>query len=297
MKSCTRIRSRFLSATAALILLAGTSASVANPNELVLVAPPVDSGAPETDAYQPIADYLSSKLGRKVVYRHVDNWLSYQSEMRKGKFDIVIDGPHFVSWRMAALQHEPLVKFPGKLASVTVVRKDNPEITSVKDLAGHAVCGMAPPNFATLSFLTQFDSPARQPRVVNVKSFKIAYENMLSGKCKAAVLRDAAYMKLDEKKGMGRIIYQGEGLPNLALTASPRLTAEEKAKVTEALLSPEAKVAIKVFLERYNGGKDLVRVKPDEYRGHAFLLKDTWGFELKSADAEQVKPADDKRRK
>ncbi|MEK7734742.1 MAG: PhnD/SsuA/transferrin family substrate-binding protein [Pseudomonadota bacterium] len=63
----------------------------------------MDSGAPETDAYQPIADYLSSKLGRKVVYRHVDNWLSYQSEMRKGKFDIVIDGPHFVSWRMAAL--------------------------------------------------------------------------------------------------------------------------------------------------------------------------------------------------
>ena len=291
MRIFTPARSAALSVTLVLLSLLGATPASANPSELVLVGPPVDRGTPETDVYQPIADFLSAKTGRKIVYRHVDNWLSYQSEMQKGKFDIVFDGPHFVSWRMAALQHEPLVKFPGKLTSVTVVRKDDQETSSTKDLAGHSVCGMAPPNFATLTLMVQFDSPARQPRVVNVQSFKVAYENMLSGKCRAAVMRDAAFKKLDENKGMGRIIYQSEGLPNLALTVSPRFTAADKTKMTEALLSPEAKVALKVFLERYNGGKDLVRAKPEEYRGHAVLLKDTWGFELKTADAEPLRPA------
>lgn len=290
MRANTPSRGYIFFAVTALILGMGITPVNANTDVLVLVGPPVDRGTPETDVYQPIADFLSAKTGRKIIYRHVDNWLSYQSEMQKGKFDIVIDGPHFVSWRMAALQHEPLVKFPGKLTSVTVVRKDNQETSSAKDLAGHPVCGMAPPNFATLSLMVQFDSPARQPRVVNVQSFKVAYENMLSGKCRAAVMRDAAFKKLDENKGMGRVVYQSEGLPNLALTVSPRFTAAEKTKITEALLSPEAKVALKVFLERYNAGKDLVRAKPEEYRGHAVLLKDTWGFELKTAEAEPIKP-------
>src|SRR3989344_3328376 len=104
--------------------------------------------------------------------------------MQKGKNDIVFDGPHFVSWRMAALQHEPVAKLPGKLAFVAVVKTDDPDITEIKDMAGRQVCAFAPPNLATLTFLAEFENPSRQPRIINVESFPQAYKLMLAGKCR-----------------------------------------------------------------------------------------------------------------
>jgi len=81
-------------------------------NTLVLSAPPRGTLAEETQSYQPIADFLSKVTGKKVVYEHSDNWLTYTSKMTKGKYDIVFDGPHFNGWRMERLQHTPLVKLP-----------------------------------------------------------------------------------------------------------------------------------------------------------------------------------------
>ena len=178
MRICTPARCHFLSAIVTLMLMMGATPATANTNELVLSAPPRGKVENENKTYQPVAEYLSKATGRKIVYRHIDNWLSYQSEMQKGKIDIVFDGPHFVSWRMAALQHEPIAKLPGKLAFVAVVRADDQEINDPSDLAGRAVCAFAPPNLATLTFLAQFENPARQPRIVNVESFGQAYKMM-----------------------------------------------------------------------------------------------------------------------
>ncbi len=297
MRICATARSRFLSAVTALVLLAGTTASGANTNELVLSAPPRGKVESENKTYQPVAEYLSKATGRKIVYRHIDNWLSYQSEMQKGKIDIVFDGPHFVSWRMAALQHQPVAKLPGKLAFVAVVKTGDQDMNEAKDLAGHAVCAFAPPNLATLTFLAEFENPARQPRIVNVESFGQAYKMMLAGKCRAAVLRDVLFKKLDGEAKKARIIFQSGGIANQAFSAGPRLSAEEKTKAAQALIAPEAKVAIKAFLDSENQGKALLPATPEEYRAHARLLKDVWGFTLKAAEGEQLRPADNKRRK
>lgn len=297
MRFCTPTRPRFLSAAAALILMAGTSVSGANTDELVLSAPPRGKAESENKTYQPVADYLSKATGRKIVYRHIDNWLSYQSEMQKGKIDIVFDGPHFVSWRMAALQHEPVAKLPGKLAFVAIVKADDQDISDAKDLAGHAVCAFVPPNLATLTFLAEFENPARQPRIVNVESFPQAYKMMLAGKCRAAVLRDVLLKKLDGEAKKAKVVFQSNGIANQAFSAGPRLSAAEKSKIAQALAAPETSVIIKAFLDSENQGKVLVPAKVEEYRAHALLLKDVWGFGLKAAEAEQLKPADNKRRK
>ncbi len=291
MRICTPARCHFLSAIVTLMLMMGATPATANTNELVLSAPPRGKVENENKTYQPVAEYLSKATGRKIVYRHIDNWLSYQSEMQKGKIDIVFDGPHFVSWRMAALQHEPIAKLPGKLAFVAVVRAGDQEINDPSDLAGRAVCAFAPPNLATLTFLAQFENPARQPRIVNVESFGQAYKMMLAGKCRAAVLRDVLFKKLDGEAKKARIVFQSSGVANQAFSAGPRLSAAEKTKVAQALVAPEAMVAIKTFLESENQGKALLPATPEEYRVHALLLKDVWGFDLKAADVEQLKPA------
>lgn len=264
-------------------LLLGFALSTAAAEEYIFTAPPRDDGASEADVYEPIAKYLSAVTGKKIVYRHYDNWLTYQNEMRKGTYDLVFDGPHFISWRMVRLGHEPLVKLPGKLAFVVVTKKDNDKIESLKDLAGRTVCGLAPPNLATLTMQAQFDNPARQPIVVEVKSFKESYEGLLKGRCLAAVLRDSVHKNLDKDQAT-RVIFRSDGVANQAFSAGARFTPQDKEKIVQALLAPEAKTRLSVFFERYNKDKDLLKASREEYANLAHLLKDVWGFELASGE-------------
>lgn len=269
------------SAVAVATVLFVANLSSASAADYVFVAPPRDAGGSEADVYQPVADYLSAVTGKKITYRFPQNYVVYQAEMQQGKYDVVFDGPHFIAWRVAMRQHEPLARLPGKLAFVVIVHKDNEAIKDVKDLKGRTVCGFAPPNLATLTLYDQFDNPMRQPVVREVKSFKEAYDGVLGGKCVAAVLRDNAYARFDKETGnVTRVIFRSEGFANQGFTAGPRFSAEERRKMAQALLAPEAQRKMKAFFERYNKDKQLMPTTATEFQGLARLLKDTRGFEV-----------------
>lgn len=274
---------KFVLSLSAAIWLAVPIWAQAN-TEIVLAAPPRDTGGAETDVYQPIADYLSAKLKRPVVYRHTNNWITYQNDMRAGKYDIVFDGPHFAAWRQVQLGHEPVARLQGQLGFVVVVRHNEDRFTTVKQLAGRPVCGFAPPNFVTLQMYALFDNPLRQPLLVDVTNFQDAYEGVLTGRCIGAVIRDSAYKKLEGEKQATKVLAQGKVNVNQTFTVGPKLSAAEKNVVAEALLAPEAKAKLAVFFERYSKDKDLMRASPGDYGEQiALLLKDTYGFEI-SAD-------------
>lgn len=261
----------------------GTAAS-AQSNEYIFTAPPRDvAGGDESAVYQPVADYLSAVTGKKIVYRDPDNWLSYQDKMRKGAFDLIFDGPHFLSWRVAKIQHEPLAKLQGKLVFVVIAKKDNNKVATVKDLEGRSVCGLAPPNLATLTMYSLFDNPARQPLVRQVKSFKEAYEAMLAGKCVAATMGKGFYNKFDKDQTVTKVLYTSPGVPNQGFSAGARFSNEDKAKMADALVAPDARVKMAKFFETFSRDKELVRTANDEYAGIAVLLRDAYGFDLSLA--------------
>lgn len=266
-------------ATRILLLLAVIAPGLAAANEYIFSAPPRGAGIDESDVYRPVAEYLSAATGKKIVYRHSDNWLTYQNEMRKGTYDLVFDGPHFLSWRMVKLQHEPVAKLPGKLVFVVVAKKDNARIGSVKDLAGRVVCGLAPPNLATLTLMAQFDNPARQPLVLEVQSFKDAYEGVVEGRCVGASMPAGVAKSLDKDAAL-KILYQSDGVPNQGFSAGPRFSAEDRAKMADALVAPQARTRLAKFFETWNKDKELMRATHAEYEGVAVLLKDTFGFDL-----------------
>ncbi|KPJ93231.1 MAG: hypothetical protein AMJ53_07800, partial [Gammaproteobacteria bacterium SG8_11] len=66
--------------------------------DLILSAPPRELPEAGLKLYGPLASHLSELLGEKVIYQHPNNWLEYQRDLRRGVYDIVFDGPHFVSW-------------------------------------------------------------------------------------------------------------------------------------------------------------------------------------------------------
>lgn len=248
-------------------------------DEYILTSPPRESKAKGTEVYQPIADYLTKITGQTFVYRYPQNWLTYQSDMQKGLYDIVFDGPGFIGWRMAKLGHVPLVKVPGNLAFVLITKKENDKIKELKDMAGHTICAFAPPNMSTLTVQYQFDNPARQPLIVEIKNFKAAYEGILSGKCKGGILQAKLYEELDKEKQTMKVVFKSKPIANQAFTASSRIPPEMRQKITEGLLSPQGEAALAKLREEFKGQK-FVPATREEYEGLGVLLRDVWGFEI-----------------
>jgi ABC-type phosphate/phosphonate transport system substrate-binding protein len=245
--------------------------------DLILSAPPRETPEAGQKTYGPLADFLSNAIGEKVVYHYPDNWGIYQARMTKGEYDLVFDGPHFVSWRIQRLQNVPLVALSGKLSFVIVALQNDPHVHAVKDLVGKKVCGHAPPNLATLTLFDQFPNPSRQPRLVETKGFDGAYQGLLKGTCVGTVLPLEAYKKLDAA-GRTRLLYTSEPFMNQALTAGPRVTAETRQKITKALLQADGKAASRQIAANF-GGTEFVAVTKEDYAGYDSLLKNTWGFE------------------
>ena len=246
--------------------------------ELILSSAPRDSREKEEEIFKPIANLLSKATGEKVTFRYGDNYLVYQSEMRKGSYDIVLDGPQFVSWRMARLGHVPLVKFPGNLVFVAIVRNNQEKIKDLKDLAGRTVCAFPSPNLATITVLYEFGNPSRQPLIVEVQNFADAYKGVLAGKCVGGILQAKLYQELDKEAKAAKVLFTSTPLPNQAFTAGPRVTADMRVRITQALLSPEGAASSQKLRDVYKI-QALLPASTEEYQGLGKLLRDAYGFD------------------
>lgn len=247
--------------------------------ELILSSAPRDSRQKEEEIFKPIADLLSKTSGEKVTFRHGDNYLTYQSEMRKGNYDIVLDGPQFVGWRMAKLNHVPLVKFPGNLVFVAIAKNNQDKIKDLKDLAGRTICAFPSPNLATLTVLYEFENPARQPLIIEVQNFADVYKGVKSGKCVGGILQAKLHQDLDKEAKATKVLFTSKPLPNQAFSVGPRVTAEKRERITQALLSPEGATATQKLRDVFKV-QALLPATVEEFQGLGKLMRDVWGFEL-----------------
>jgi len=246
---------------------------------LVFSAPPRETEEEGIRTYQPVAEYLSRIIGRKIVYKHPSDWLTYQTEMQRGSYDLVFDGPHFNSWRQSNLQHHTLVKIVGENSFAVVVRKDDNRFTDIKQLAGQKVCGMDPPNLGTLAVLGQFNNPLRQPFIVNNLGWAKVYEGVaLEQKCAAGILPMANLKKFSNSENLVRVLYQTKALPNQAFSAGPRISPQDQAAISAALISQEGASVTARLRAAYGGDRGLAYATQAEYAGLDSYLKNTWGY-------------------
>jgi hypothetical protein len=200
--------------------------------------------------------------------------------MQRGSYDLVFDGPHFNSWRISHLRHNSLVKVAGEHAFAVVVRKDNARVTELRQLAGQRICSMDPPNLGTLAVLEQFDNPARQPLIINSVGWTRAYEGVaFEKKCAAAIVPVANLMKFSNYTNVVRAVYTTRSLPNQAFSAGPRITSQDQALITAALLSKEGSPVVARLVSAYGtDNKGLAYASKQEYAGFDAYLKDSWGY-------------------
>ena len=243
---------------------------------LVFTAPPRETPEQGQEIYQPIADYLSKVIGKKIVYRHPGTWGVYRTEMLKGSYDLVFDGPHFNSYRMEKLNHNILVKIPERHEFAVIVRKEQ-KFSALSQMAGYTFCTHAPPNLGTLVLLSQFDNPARQPVIINTKGWENIYEGVVSGKCVGGVLPLANLKKYD-RTGVTRLVFKAPVMPNQAFSAGPRIAPKDQAKIAAALTSPDAAAPTARLRAAYRVGDSFALADNQEYRGLAVYLRNEWGY-------------------
>lgn len=268
---------------AATIVAAVVSVFIANAAlaDLILGAPPRETSAAGDKVYGALADFLSKATGEKVVYEHPGNWGLYQALMTLGHYDLVFDGPHFVDWRDNRLKHVPLVALNGTLGFVVIARANDPSVHTLDDLAGRGVCAHDPPNLATLTLLDRFSNPARQPRLVEIKGFKAAFDGLMKKNCAGTVIPIRLYSKLDGQHQRTRVLFQSAAMPNQALTAGPKVSAAARARIIEAMTSPRYQDEVSA-IARSLGGKSFVPTSAAQYQGYMSLLRNVWGFGMAS---------------
>jgi len=226
--------------------------------ELVMSAPPRESLKAGNKLYTPLAKHLSQLLGEKVTYQHPDNWLHYQRELRNDVYDIVFDGPHFISWRIKHLQHQVLVKLPGTLEFFIVTKKGDERITDMIDLIGKKICAISPPNLATMTVIDQFQNPVRQPDIYPVRGgYKGVAKQFSAGKCDAAVFRDTFYKKKLSKETRENMtkLFASTPLPNQAISVSRRVNKKNKLKIIKSLTSGKGVQYANDIVKRFGGKK------------------------------------------
>lgn len=246
--------------------------------DLVLSAPPREKPERGEALYGPLAESLTKLLGEKVTYVHPNNWLEYQHDLRKDKYDIVFDGPHFISWRIEHLHNDVLVKLPGTLEFVIVVKSDDKEIKKLKNLIGKKICGIPPPNLASLTVIDQFKNPVRQPIIWGIRGGNAqVFRAFDEGQCRAAALLASYYEKnlsADKRKNT-RVLFRSKALPNQAISVSTRVSAMNRSKIIRSLTIGQGRKAAEPIAKRFSGkDEDFVAATKKEYLNHYGLLED-----------------------
>ncbi|NOX43938.1 MAG: phosphate/phosphite/phosphonate ABC transporter substrate-binding protein [Gammaproteobacteria bacterium] len=268
---------------ASILLFAVVSYSSATQADLTFSAPPRESLAEGEQMYGPIVEYLSESLGQKVKYEHPSDWIQYSVNMRKGKYDIIFDGPHFAAWRIKHLKHSPVAMLPGSLDFDILVRKDDDKINDLRDLVRYKICGLASPNLGTVTVYSLYDNPVVQPEIYEIKGgFKGVYRAFKNQRCRAAIVRDNIYKKLtDAEKKSVKIIYKSRSLPNQTVTVSSKLDSKTRELVAYVLTTAKGAESADKLFGRFSK-KEKYFVEPAKqavYTGLEDLLEGViWGW-------------------
>jgi ABC-type phosphate/phosphonate transport system substrate-binding protein len=261
-----------------LFLFAGLSALSVQAEPLVFSTAPTQSAEKTRQMYQPIVDHLAKATGREIVLKPARNFLEYTNNLQHDRYDIVFDGPHFIGWRMQKLGHRVVAKLPGKITFVIVIR-DGLKVQKYPDLAGRKVCAFNSPNLLTLGFLDLYPSPASQPILIPVNSFKGALECVHQGNGVAAVMRDKFWEKQPDKNKQGlKLLYTTtQPFPHRAFSVSKRVDETTRKKITRALVGELGMASGAEVLQTFRS-KQFLLPSDKEYRGLGALLQPIWGY-------------------
>lgn len=265
------------------------SSQAANAEFILSGSPSAQDRTELNKRYAELAAELSKALSEPVRYVAPINELAYGQEIRKGNYDILIDGPHLAAWRSNKGIHTPVAQTNIPSTFLVVTPASDTSIQSPEQLIGKPVCAQPAPNLSNLMFMNLYPNPLQLPNMHMVEGYKRITEKVLKGECKAGVLNAAFYEKtLDQgTQDKLRVIYNTRPLPGHTLTVSNKISAKQREALSERITTadPARDNLVQAMTNATVSGGDpsktrWVIVKPENLKGlDEILVQQSYGWQ------------------
>lgn len=258
-------------------LACGASLPLAAAGTVLTVQPLLEQSA-MLKIYNPLAGFLA-KAGRlPVELRVAFDFPEYWFRLKDGKeFDIVFDGPFYTDYLIQAHGFIPLVKLPGTV-SFSLLARSSDGFFDASELVGKKIATLTPPAPTTLFVSRLFANPSRQPKIVATRSSEAALEMLIAGKVSAAMVPTPLAAKAMAENPNLATVLTTEHIPHLALSVSPRVDAETRERLQQALINAKNTPEGQLLLKQLGFPEGFEITSADVFKGFGKELRETWGI-------------------
>lgn len=224
---------------------------------LVVGVIPYLSPAVLLNLFAPVRDHLQKVLGRPVVLYTATDVPAYVRRCLNDEYDLLISSAHFTRLAQKRSGFVPLTRFSNDLFGMIYVSGGSP-IRQLDHLRGKRVAMTDRTILVNLEMfrmlgknkITEKDMHLRASANMNSALLTVAH-----GEADAAMVAHFALDQMpDSQRGDFRSILQTDPLPNIHISASPRVSAQEKQQITQAMQSLSGEANGLLFLQRSRFG-------------------------------------------
>lgn len=248
------------------------SFSSANAKQYTFIVQPVFEANKIKQIYKPLVQYLQKKTGHNFKIMTAKSFISYWAQMKRGKFDLILDAAHFTDYRIKNMHYTVLAKLPNTI-SFSLITHEDVSILDYNELVGADVVTLPPPSLGSVRLAEMFPNPMRQPRITSASSALDAINDVKNKKSFAALVPTPI---LNQHRGLNTV-GTTRAVPHMAISASPNIDKSLQTKIRQALLKAQNSKEGRMMLKKLNLSS-FQAASPKTYNGYEKLLSEVWGY-------------------
>lgn len=238
-----------------------------------LVVQPIQPPDKTRAAFTPLAEYLSAKTGHNIKLVTAINFLTYWETMKKNnKYDIIIDAAHFTDYRREKMGFIVIAKILD-VVSYSLVTGEDTAIFDADELIGKRVATISSPSLGAVRLEEMFPNPLRQPVIIEVDNAGDSIKKVVAHKAMAAIVPTPMVRGRTDLNTVSTT----EQVPHMAISVSPRVDADTRKKIRDAMINasktPEGQKLLEAL--QFPGFE---KADNKTYDGYAALLEGVWGY-------------------
>ena len=190
--------------------------------------------------YEPLAEYLEARLGRKVILVTAPGFIEFFHRANRGRYDFYMTAPHFAAFAEARYKHQRLVRLARRLDGTIVVPRTS-SVRTLADLRGKVLS--TPDKLAVITILAEQLLaqrglvPGKNIIIRHASSHNNSIRMMLEGLSDAAVSLTALYTRLGPaKKSRLRVLAVTREIPHAMFMSSSQLDFKTCIAIRQAML-------------------------------------------------------------
>ena len=270
-----RLVSDMLPFAAALVALVAARALPAEVQPLVLLVQPVPEETPAPDAYRALADFIETATASPCTLEMPPNFPAYWEAVRRNHYSLALDAPHFTDYRVQKFGFRTVAKTANTTSYSLVVRNAD-RLRDPGLLVGKRIASLGLLSVGTLRLNVLYPNAVRQPVLVDVPSTEEGVRRVRDENVDAAFLPTAAVSRFIPDGDIA-VVLTTEPIPNLGLSASPRLAGNVVAQIRAAILKAHTSERGRAML-RALGIERFEAARPEDFANQSYVLRGYWGY-------------------